>query len=484
MNTRLEQTVSESVPAHANPDLSTAFVQEFSRAVVRASGEVNFAVEFAILDSRDPQLLVETFIAAIQSALNSSPERLLFYKASVGLVAAFALKDGRSVVVKAHQGDRTATSLSAQRLVQSAARPAGFNAPEPLAGPFAFGSGHATFDRYVSAGVPLNLNTSPTNSNTCNEPDATDAPDAPNFATAINAISPSDTSNGGRTLNAASPDPSNAGRTLNAVSPSDTSNAGRTLNAASPDPSNVAKPVNVVGALDVNMAVTTLNEIRAINARATLSRLLAQALIGISRLPVSMESNLGLTRSSLLAPGSLYPVPHSPIFDFVKTSPGAGWIDEVAARALAIIGDIEATESLPTVTTHCDLRAENVRLSDDGKSLAAIWDWDSIETASEAWHVGTSARAFSLDFSGEGTMTTTMGVPTVEEMLAFIRDCQTARAHAYTAAEYQAIIAWMHHALAYSTRCEHALASIGVPIRWTPTFADRLRELQAADLLG
>jgi hypothetical protein len=465
MNTRSEQTDSEIVPVHPNPDLSTAFVQEFSRAVVRASGEVNFAVEFAILGSRDPQMLIETCTAAIQSALSSSPTRLLFYKVSVGLVAAFALEDGRSVVLKAHQGDRTAASLSAQRLVQSAAVTAGLRAPEPLAGPFAFGSGHVTFDRYVSAGVPLN--TLPIYFNTRSETNATDAP---NVGRSINAISPPGTPDTDEAANAASTDPSNV---------------GRTLNAASPDPSNVAKPVNVVRAPDVvNKAVTTLNEINTVNLRETLSQLLAQALIGISRLPTSLQPNLGLTRSSLLAPGSLYPVPHSPIFDFVKTAPGAEWIDEVAARALAIIRGIEATESLPTITTHCDLRAENVHLSEDGKSLAAIWDWDSIETASETWHVGTSARAFSLDFSGENSMRTNMGVPTVEEMLAFIGDCQTARGQAYTPAEYRATIAWMHHALAYSARCEHALASGGVPIRWTPTFADRLNELQAHNLLS
>jgi hypothetical protein len=373
-----------------------SFSGALAQAIVAASADADHAVEFSILETRDSNSIAQAFITVIEGVLTTFPERLLFYKVSSGIVVACTLADGRSVVLKAHQGDRTAEGLTIQRLVQQAAQQAalhgalheaqaGIHIPTPLLCPLTFGSGHLTFDSYVSAGAPVN------------------------------------------TL----PRPSEAPQTW-----------------------------------------------------ATLRRLLAQQLIAIGQLPAPADPNHCLTRISLLAPNSIYPVPHSPLFDFSNTAPGAEWIDAIATTALSAIRAIEAIEPLPTITTHCDLRAENVHVNVDGSSLGAIWDWDSIETASEAWHVGTSARAFSLDFSRENGTCTDIGIPTVGEMLAFINDCQTARGPKYSPAEYQATIAWMHHALAYSARCEHALLGAGIPVRWTPTFADRLRELQAADLLG
>ena len=368
-----------------SPVVNEPFLLALPQAIVETSAEADYAVEFAILATRDPGSIAEAFTVAIERALSTSPENVLFYRVSSGIVLGCTLADGRSVVLKAHQGDRTAEGLSMQRLVQHGALQTGIDAPEPLLSPQSFGSGYLTFDSYLSAGVPVHTLPLPV-----------DAPET----------------------------------------------------------------------------------------WANLRRLLAEQLIAISDLPAPVDPNHCLTRISLLAPNSIYPVPHSPLFDFSTTAPGAEWIDAIATTALANIRSIESTNPLPTITTHCDLRAENVHVSVDGSLLAAIWDWDSIETASEAWHVGTSARAFSLDFSRDNGMCTDIGIPTVGEMLAFINDCQTARGQKYSPAEYQATVAWMHHALAYSARCEHALIGAGIPVRWTPTFADRLRELQAADLLG
>jgi hypothetical protein len=387
------------------------FSDSFASVITETSTQANFAVEFAILGTRDPRAIAEACIVATHHAFGSSPEKLLFYKVSSGMVAGLLLTDGRSVVLKAHQFDRSAKSLTAQRSVQQLAIVSGIPAPQPLIGPLSFANGHVTFDSYLSSGRAANTLPLPSE-------------DQPKWATIRTAL--------------------------------------------------------------------------------------AQALIAISQLPFTVQPEGTLVRSSLLAPNSIYPVPHSPMFDFTKTAPGAEWIDAIAARALAVVRAIDSVETiqtiqtakadradtdesgepdgaqkpLPTITTHCDLRAENVHLGEDGSTLAAIWDWDSVETATEAWHVGTSARAFSLDFSRENGTCTDIGIPPVEEMLAFINDCQTARGSAYTRDEYQATIAWMHHALAYSARCEHALTFSGQRIHWTPTFADRLRELQAANLLS
>jgi Phosphotransferase enzyme family len=381
------------------------FADGFARAIAETSTQPDFAVEFAVLGTRDPRAIAEACIVATHHALGSWPEELLFYKVSSGMVAGLLLTDGRSVVLKAHQADRSSNSLVAQRLVQQLAIASGLPAPQPLIGPRSFGGGHVTFDSYVSSGRSANT----------------------------------------------WPLPSKDRATW-----------------------------------------------------ASIRTALAQALMAISQLPFTMQPEEVLVRSSLLAPNSLYPVPHSPMFDFTSTAPGAEWIDAIATRALSIVraieadridgtsqsdqtdqtdGTVEARNPLPTITTHCDLRAENVHLSEDGTNLAAIWDWDSVETATEAWHVGTSARAFSLDFSRENGTCTDIGIPSIVEMLAFINDCQTARGCPYSPNEYQATIAWMHHALAYSARCEHALMVSGPGVRWAPTFADRLHELNNAKLL-
>jgi hypothetical protein len=389
----------------------TTLSDSLIQAVMVASSENNFAVEFAILGTRDPRAIAEACIAATQRAFESAPARVLFYKVSVGMVAGFTLSDDRSIVLKAHQADRSTESLVAQRSVQKLASAAGINSPQPLVGPLSFGAGNVTFDSYVSSGRAVNTVALPA--------------EAPTTWNTIRRL---------------------LAETLIALSRlSSSTNTSPNAQSATASPTATA----------TDIATTATN----------------------ADIPV-------LTQRSLLAPNSIYPIPHSPIFDFTLTAPGAEWIDEIATRALTTIRAIEAVESQPTITTHCDLRAENVHLSEDGFTLAAIWDWDSIETATEAWHVGTSARAFSIDFSRDNNMCTDIGIPTVKEMLAFISDCETARGHAYTTNEYQATIGWMHHALAYSARCEHALARTELGVRWTPTFTDRLRELEAANLLS
>ena len=211
-------------------------------------------------------------------------------------------------------------------------------------------------------------------------------------------------------------------------------------------------------------------------------RLLAEALFSIGLLGADRGAEAAdgartddesLTRLSVCAPGSLYPSPHSPLFDFTATSAGAEWIDEIAADVLRVLRGLGP---LPRVVTHADLRAENVRMRPDGRSLAVIWDWDSVESASEAWHVGTTARAHSLDFSLGGGQGTDIGLPTVKDMLGFISDYESTRGVAFTEAERLAVQASAQHALAYSARCEHALESTYGPVRWRPGFRDRLRE--------
>jgi hypothetical protein len=79
-----------------------------------------------------------------------------------------------------------------------------------------------------------------------------------------------------------------------------------------------------------------------------------------------------------IAPGDLYPTPHSPGFDFPGTSEGAEWIDEIA-RATWV--QRERADG-PPVIAHMDWSARNVRCNEHG--IGAVYDWDSLSLGLEA----------------------------------------------------------------------------------------------------
>ncbi|MGH7769225.1 MAG: phosphotransferase, partial [Candidatus Binatia bacterium] len=83
---------------------------------------------------------------------------------------------------------------------------------------------------------------------------------------------------------------------------------------------------------------------------------------------------------------SLYPQPHSKLFDFKNTAAGAEWIDTFAKRARAA----EAHEGAP-VLGHADWKVEHLRF-DDGR-IVATYDWDSLAIRPETELVGISAHA-------------------------------------------------------------------------------------------
>ena len=208
-------------------------------------------------------------------------------------------------------------------------------------------------------------------------------------------------------------------------------------------------------------------------------RLFAEALVAIGELGVDLVDEPALTRASSIALGCLYQTPHSPIFDFDATLSGAEWIDDLAAEALEGIDGIDRAGPLKRIVSHSDLRAENVRIDSSLQRLAVIWDWDSVESATEAWHVGNTARAFSLHFFRNGGEGADIGLPGVADMLGFIDDYQAARSSPFSDDELRAALCHVQHALAYSARCEHALTVSQGQVRWTPGFSDRLREFTA-----
>jgi hypothetical protein len=151
------------------------------------------------------------------------------------------------------------------------------------------------------------------------------------------------------------------------------------------------------------------------------------------------------------ARGSLYPPPHSALFDFEATAAGAEWIDEHARRARAVLD----RPAQPPVVGHDDWRAEHVRF--DGTRITAVYDWASIKALPETTLVGNAARAYTLDFTAPQ-----IRYPERDDALGFIADYESTRGRLFTGDERRHVDAAWLYSLAYSARCEHALSATDV----------------------
>jgi hypothetical protein len=142
---------------------------------------------------------------------------------------------------------------------------------------------------------------------------------------------------------------------------------------------------------------------------------------------------------------TLYPEPHSPVFDFATTAAGAEWIDAFAVRAK----QLRDGDSGEPVIAHTDWSARNVRLSTE--RVIAAYDWDSLALVPESTAVGQAAATWSATAEpGEVA-------PTVAEVVEYVRQYEVARGRVFSRAERRAIGGAVVYVLAYASRCEHAL---------------------------
>jgi Ser/Thr protein kinase RdoA (MazF antagonist) len=148
--------------------------------------------------------------------------------------------------------------------------------------------------------------------------------------------------------------------------------------------------------------------------------------------------------------GQLYPEPHSPLFDFDATADSAEWIDEFTTQAARQ----REYDDGPPVAAHTDWSARNVRLGDE--AVLAVYDWDSMALVRESTAVGQAAATWSVTSEPGGS-----DFPSVFEVAAFLRDYETAADRPLTDAQWQAAGAAATGVLAYTARCEHALAMTG-----------------------
>lgn len=154
-------------------------------------------------------------------------------------------------------------------------------------------------------------------------------------------------------------------------------------------------------------------------------------------------------------PVSLWPTPHNILFDFVKTTAGAEWIDAVAARNRETL---HAGSELP-VLGHLDWSAKNMRM--EGLSLAVVYDWDAVFVADEADIVGSAAATFPTTWE-----LPVPSVPTLEESLAFVAAYERARERPFTREEHHRILAHASYSQCYTARCDHAVDPERARDRW------------------
>jgi hypothetical protein len=180
--------------------------------------------------------------------------------------------------------------------------------------------------------------------------------------------------------------------------------------------------------------------------------------VSASGLAQQISSCRGLAHSDALvehpmrrSPAGVYGVPHSPIFDFERSSAGAEWIDDIARRA-AGIRDRDAKRR---VVSHTDWSARNVRY--DESRLLAVYDWDSVALVEESTAVGQAAMTWRVTAEPGGTE-----FPCAAEVLRYIGAYEDAAGRRFSAGERHAATAAATYLLAYTSRCEHALEYSGI----------------------
>jgi hypothetical protein len=146
-------------------------------------------------------------------------------------------------------------------------------------------------------------------------------------------------------------------------------------------------------------------------------------------------------------PGSLYPLPHSPLFDFDLDTDAAAWIDDLASVALAA----QAVDASDPRLIHADWSARNIRIVD--QKLVASYDWDSLTACTESMAVGFAAATWRSTGESEEDPPDP-GLDEIDAYLdAYVLAVGSPRSRAWRAAAIGAGL----YSLAYAARCEHSL---------------------------
>ncbi|HEX3777737.1 MAG TPA: phosphotransferase [Polyangiaceae bacterium] len=157
-------------------------------------------------------------------------------------------------------------------------------------------------------------------------------------------------------------------------------------------------------------------------------------------------SELPLTPTRL---DTLWPAPHRSWDHSALDGEDASFIDQQAATAQRAI----KKSKLRRIAAHLDWGVKNARFRDD--TLCAVYDWDSLHSASEAECAGRAAAQFTAQWEIPTLLT-----PTPDEARAFLDEYQAARGKRFSRAERAVAAAGARYLVAHVARSELAM---GIP---------------------
>jgi len=218
-----------------------------------------------------------------------------------------------------------------------------------------------------------------------------------------------------------------------------------------PSPLSPPRPLGVsLATADAALLDGRHPNLRLAADRTTAARGFVELIEALKRVPDEIAATRPLSKRSIVG---LYPVPHSPLFDFEATTHAAEWIDELAREAKTRMDRLDTD----VVLAHMDWRAENLRVAKDGQRIVAVYDCEAIRREREAIAVGEVAASHTIDWTDPNGPYFASATECVE----FARTVEAERAQPFTADEWAAIRGGIVYAWSYTARCEHARAMTG-----------------------
>jgi hypothetical protein len=143
--------------------------------------------------------------------------------------------------------------------------------------------------------------------------------------------------------------------------------------------------------------------------------------------------------------GKIWPIPHNVMFDFKKTSRGAGWISKHAKNAKKGINKYKFSERL----AYTDWDVKNTIFKN--KQLVGVFDWDAVGSMSEQEMVGRAAAQFTADWESGNKVT-----PTPHEGREFVKSYEKFGGRSFDSDEYVVVSASADYLIALISRFEHS----------------------------
>src|SRR5439155_24001203 len=120
---------------------------------LREWGEAPAWVELAVFGSDEPRAIAEEIDRFCRRELGAGVARGMFHQSSIGCVSGLELDDGRRVVVKGHQPERSVEWLREVVRVQMHLASRGLYATAVCGGPATLGRAHGIVEAFVEGGA-------------------------------------------------------------------------------------------------------------------------------------------------------------------------------------------------------------------------------------------------------------------------------------------------------------------------------------------